>query len=141
MIGPFAGAQRWLSNFWPAAVMFEGMKYYCVETAFVAAKTEDDSLRRQIAGMSAGQAKRFGRTLQLRNGWMEMRESVMLELVRKKFEHEDLRAQLIATGVEEIVELNQWHDNFWGVCICERCNGGGLNKLGHILMQVREEIR
>ena len=37
-----------------------------------------------------------------------------------------------------IVEFNNWHDNFWGECLCESCQnkGKGLNYLGQILERV-----
>lgn len=39
-------------------------------------------------------------------------------------------------GFPDIVEGNQWHDTFWGVC-----NGVGQNNLGQILMNVRGILR
>jgi len=56
--------------------------------------------------------------------------------VRAKFEQNpDLAAKLIATGDEELVEGNTWGDTYWGVC-----RGVGQNKLGKILMNVRQEL-
>ena len=37
--------------------------------------------------------------------------------------------------VDPIVEENVWNDTYWGVC-----RGRGLNKLGEILMVVRNKI-
>ena len=36
----------------------------------------------------------------------------------------------------KLVEGNTWGDRFWGVC-----GGVGLNWLGRLLMQVRDEVR
>lgn len=43
---------------------------------------------------------------------------------------------LLATGAEELIE-NAPTDYFWG---CGR-TGSGKNKLGHILMRVRQELK
>ena len=45
------------------------------------------------------------------------------------------------TGDAELIEGNTWHDNYWGVCSCSKCNGRGKNRLGKLLMKVREELR
>ena len=60
----------------------------------------------------------------------------MLTGLRKKFADPELRNLLLATGDEELIEGNYWGDTYWGVC-----NGVGQNKLGKLLMQVREEIK
>ena len=65
----------------------------------------------------------------------------MLEALRTKFSIKGLKEKLLATGDEELVEGNFWHDNFWGVCSCSKCGNKGQNKLGKLLMQVREEIK
>jgi len=67
----------------------------------------------------------------------------MARLVRLKFEDPGLRKLLLDTMDEEIVEVNHWHDTFWGVCRgCHHgCDGVGRNELGRILMEVREELR
>lgn len=50
-------------------------------------------------------------------------------------------SKLLATGGQELIEGNRWHDTFWGRCVCERCKGTGQNWLGRLIMQVREELR
>ena len=67
----------------------------------------------------------------------EVKDQIMYEIVLNKFsQNEELREKLIATGDEYLAEGNTWHDTYWGVC-----NGKGKNKLGKILMQVREELK
>ena len=51
-------------------------------------------------------------------------------------QNEELKEKLLATENEELVEGNTWHDTYWGVC-----NRRGKNKLGKILMRIREELR
>ena len=60
----------------------------------------------------------------------------MYEIVKAKFEQNPkLRDYIICTRNEELVEGNNWNDRYWGVC-----NGEGYNKLGRILMLVRDEL-
>lgn len=132
-IDSFHGEHRFLSNFWPAEVMLDGVTYPTVEHAYVAAKTLDIETRREIAAVEKpGDVKRFGRKLALRSDWESVKLDVMRDLVRQKFAHSELRAQLLATGDAELIEGNTWNDTFWGVC-----RGKGENHLGKILMSVR----
>lgn len=57
--------------------------------------------------------------------------------------NENLRQILLSTEDEELVEdTTGWHDNIWGDCSCPKCQYiKGRNKLGKILMQVRDEIK
>jgi predicted NAD-dependent protein-ADP-ribosyltransferase YbiA (DUF1768 family) len=66
----------------------------------------------------------------------------MYSLVRGKFQWPDLQKKLLDTGDAYLEEGNTWHDNTWGNCKCDRCaRYQGENRLGQILMQVREEAR
>jgi len=42
MINSFKGEHRWLSNFWPTYVQFDGELYPSVENAYVAAKFDKE---------------------------------------------------------------------------------------------------
>jgi len=91
--------------------------------------------------MTPGEAKRAGRTILLREDWNEVRLIIMLQLLRQKFRQPKLGKMLLDTGSDYIVEGNQWHDSFWGVCSCQKCKDiQGQNNLGRLLMQVRSEI-
>ena len=69
----------------------------------------------------------------------------MEEFVSRKFQIPELRDKLLATGDANLVEGNTWHDNYWGICTCSKCINSpvvdGKNKLGTILMKVRDSIR
>ncbi|CAA2367810.1 Uncharacterized domain COG3236 / GTPcyclohydrolase II [Xylella phage Bacata] len=136
-IGSFTGPHRFLSNFWSVAIAFEGHSYRTVEHAFQAAKTFDEDERRRIRNEpDAGGAKRRGKTVTLREDWEEVKEDVMRNLLRQKFGTEPLKSKLLKTGKSKLVEGNWWGDTYWGVC-----DGKGKNRLGEILMEVREELR
>jgi len=136
-IDKFAGRYRWLSNFWPAEVEYDGVRYPTTEHAFQAAKTENLGQRRHVRkARGPGEAKRLGRQVSLRPGWEAMKDGVMLDINRQKFRDPDLREKLLATGDAQLVEGNHWGDMYWGVV-----DGRGANRLGKILMQIRDEIR
>ena len=83
----------------------------------------------------------MGRHATLRPDWEEVKVDVMREGLRKKFAIPELRAMLLATGDEELIAGNTWHDRTWGRCVCDKCGGQGQNLLGQLLMELRTEIR
>lgn len=140
VINRFDGDFEFLSNFFPSPIRFEGMVYPTVEHAFQAAKTMDMAKRRMIAGLpTPGQAKREGRKVTLRPDWEEVKVDIMETLLRAKFSNQHLNFCLRITDGHFLEEGNTWHDNFWGVCHCERCGGNGRNQLGKLLMKIRAE--
>jgi len=165
IIDKFDGRYRFLSNFHPAEITHQGIKYPSVEHFYVAMKinksqfiqvkvTTREGTSKQLKQMdvaeareyiskikTAGDVKRLGRELSIRADWNSVKYDVMLYGVRKKFyEHEDLKQLLLETGDSELIEGNTWHDIYWGVCECPKCCGTGENNLGKVLMQVRKEL-
>ncbi len=73
----------------------------------------------------------------LRSDWERVKDEIMQQAVLQKFKtHADIREILLATGDELIVE-NAPSDYYWG---CGK-DGSGKNRLGEILMAVREILR
>lgn len=142
MIDFFDGEYAFLSNFYNASCIFEEKLYPTVEHAFQAAKSLDHAERDWIAAAgSPGLAKRLGRRINLRPDWEKVKFDVMEECLRSKFADPVLKQKLLATGDEELVEGNYWHDNTWGNCSCEKCKDiVGRNMLGNILMKLRTEF-
>jgi N-glycosidase YbiA len=136
IIDHFDGNYRFLSNFHPVKVVFEGDEYPSVENAYQAAKTLIPSERYAIRLATPGAAKRLGKRVRLRSQWNELKLSIMLNLLDQKFKNPELRHLLLETKDVELIEGNEWGDTFWGVC-----KGLGQNHLGRLLMQIREEIR
>lgn len=135
-IDSFRGTHRFLSNFFPAEMAYEGAIYPSVENAFQAAKCVNASERQVFAVCSPAEAKRFGRRVRLRLDWEQVKLDIMRQLVTDKFARSDeLRRRLLATEDAELVEGNAWNDTFWGVC-----HGRGQNHLGRILMEVRDSL-
>ena len=137
LINKFSGDFAFLSNIFDSPFEYEGIVYPTNEHFFQAMKTLDRDQRVQIAAaLTPGLAKRMGRTLHLRPDWENIKEDVMLQGLRLKFSKRRLKEMLLDTGDEELIEGNNWGDRFWG-----QCDGEGLNKLGQLLMKVREELR
>ncbi len=137
-VNRFLGIYWFLSNFYPAAITFEGDIYPTVEHAYQAAKTLDEGERRFIRSAGPpGKAKRAGRKLALRPDWLDLRYQIMYGLVRQKFNwHPDLMDRLRQTEDATLIEGNSWGDTYWGIS-----NGVGENNLGKILMAIRSEIK
>lgn len=143
MINCFDGKWAFLSNFYWNEIEHEGIVYPTNEHFFQAMKTLDNDERRQIANcLTPGQAKRMGRRVALRSDWESVKEDVMLLGLCLKFADEQLADWLLETGDEELVEGTTWHDNEWGNCSCPECtNIEGKNKLGKLLMRVRDMVK
>ncbi|MFH8589304.1 GTP cyclohydrolase II [Streptomyces celluloflavus] len=137
VIDRFAGRWEFLSNYSPAEVHLDQRRYPTVEHAYQAAKTLDTAIRERIAGtVDPDEAKLLGRRYADRADWEESKVAVVRALVEEKFRDPHLRALLLGTGGAELVEGNEWGDEFWGVCA-----GHGQNTMGLILMAVREQAR
>ena len=136
-ITEFQGEHRWLSNFWPTIVIYEGGFYPSAEHAYQAAKTLIPAARELIKSCSTpGRAKRVGKQILTRPNWERIKLSIMEEIVRAKFSKTELREKLKATHPAALIEGNLWNDTFWGVY-----RGHGYNHLGKILMKIRDEIK
>jgi len=133
----FRGEHKFLSNFAASVIDFDGAFYPTVEHAYQAAKTVDAHMREWVrTASSPAEAKRRGQGLTFREGWNDLRLSVMEDFLRQKFtRHPDLRRKLIQTHPRDLREENTWGDTFWGIT-----NGNGENYLGKLLMAVRTEI-
>lgn len=136
VIDKFEGKYRWLSNFYHCDVTYDGQTYKSSEAAYQASKTLDKKERDKFENVASGQAKKMGKTLELRPDWEEVKDDIMRDIVTIKFScNSYLMQKLINTGDAELVEGNWWGDTYWGVCC-----GEGQNKLGKILMELRSGI-
>ncbi len=73
----------------------------------------------------------------------ELVESMYKVLVAKFTQHPELLKKLKALPKKELVETNNWCDQFWGNCICNRrpsCMPKGKNHLGKLLQRIQEEL-
>ena len=126
-----------LSNFYNCDIVYEGISYKSTEVAFQAQKCTDKKKKLEFSTMSPGQAKKLGKEVKLREDWEDVKVDIMRRVVKAKFDqHIELQEQLVATGNRCLIEVNVWHDKFWGVS-----GGKGKNMLGRILMDLRKEYK
>ena len=128
------------SNFWAAPIRLRGKTWPTSEHYFQAQKFAGTPREEEIhAAASAMLAARMGRSRRhpLRRDWERVKDGVMREAVLAKFtQHVDLRAVLLGTGDAVLVEHTE-NDAYWG----DVGDGSGRNRLGQILMSVRDELR
>ena len=136
-INEFKDNYFFLSNFFMAPVEYDGLHYSSSEAAYQAQKCKFPSERKQFQNLNPSKSKALGRAVAIREDWEDVKDSVMLDIVRCKFEqNQNLKRMLIETGDAHLEEGNYWGDRYWGTV-----NGEGKNKLGEILMTVRNECK
>lgn len=143
-IKAFRGRWTKLGNYSSCVVFYKGHAYQSVEHAYQAQKSTDPAVQKQIRDCATpAVAKKLARSVDLRPDWEQVKDEIMMDLLREKFAQEPERSILVSTGNTELIEGNWWHDNYWGDCNCGRpaCAEVGKNKLGGMLMRVRMEIR
>jgi len=135
----FTKNEAWfeLSNFYPQGFEEDGKYWPSVEHYFQAMKFEDMEYREKIRkAHSPHKAKQLGwtRKVRIRKNWDSIRDEVMLHALREKFANPQMREVLLRTGKRELIE-NSPYDAYWGI----GRNRDGKNRLGKLLMRVREE--
>ncbi|HKT26803.1 NADAR family protein [Dyella sp.] len=132
------------SNLFRRAMVFEGREYPTAEHAYQAGKARKESVREWILSAPTpslvAMAAHGLYTWDITPDWSRTKFDRMRNVLRAKFtQHEDLKELLLSTGSSRLVEVGRT-DNLvnrtWG-----EVNGKGLNMLGVLLMEVREEIR
>lgn len=142
---------NWFSNFlvFDYPLFYQGIQFLTNENFYQAMKMPKDrvDLRKQIACMHPAQAKKAIRDKEKflwRKDWNDKLKLEVMEYgLRWKFAPDThWYLLLMATDGDDIVEWNNWHDNFWGDCKCKKCEKiEGKNHLGKILMRIREEYK
>jgi ribA/ribD-fused uncharacterized protein len=128
------------SNFAPFGIDLESAWWPTVENYYQAQKFIDAALRKMIRKAEKPPiAKSIADKHKdaIRADWDQIKDEVMYRAVRRKFElHPELKALLLATGDEELIEAAPT-DTYWGV----GRDGTGQNKLGRIIERIRDELR
>lgn len=135
----FREEYEFLSNFYPAKLVFDGITYFNSESAYQAQKCLHPEERMRFAHLSSDEAKRLGQSVERRPDWNQVKCRIMEEIVFEKFAQNPVLAQaLLDTGSKPLKEGNYWGDLYWGV---DLKTGEGENHLGKILMRLREHFR
>jgi ribA/ribD-fused uncharacterized protein len=132
----FVGDYRWLSNFYPCRVEYEGLVYRSAEGAYQSAKFPPAE-RAVYTQLDPDSAKKLAHSKPFdAAAWDARKDRVMREVAWAKFsQNPELARQLIATGEKYLEETNWWNDPYWGVY-----QGQGKNMLGVVLMEVRARL-
>lgn len=155
-ITSFEGEFEFLSSFakLQVPIIWGDISFSALENAYQSGKSSHVLVRRAISRMTPGKAKREGEKILKKgisvNRWWndDFRLRLMERLDFEKFSKDpELKAKLLATGDREIIEGNNWHDNFFGKCSCDNCPvekqrpEAEQNNKGKILMRVRARLR
>jgi len=137
---PPTGEYGCFSNFSRHPITLKGKRWATTEHYFQAQKfagePDEEEVRQAAKPMQAALMGR-DRKRPLRRDWESVKEKVMLEALRAKFtQHEEARAVLLGTGDAKLVEHTA-KDAYWG----DGGDGSGKNRLGYLLMELREELR
>lgn len=115
----------WSERVWPAS-----------ENAYQAAKRTNREEWGMFLTATPAKSKALGKTGTLRPDWEQVKENIMLSILWAKFTGCPIaRGVLKDTGSAYLEETNWWNDRVWGVC-----RGEGQNRLGLLLMQVRDVL-
>ena len=132
------------SNLFRRAMVFEGREHATAEHAYQAGKARKEAVREWILSAPTpslvAMAAHGLYTWDIVPDWSRTKFDRMRDVLKAKFtQHEDLRDLLLSTGDARLVEAGRT-DNLvnrtWG-----EVNGRGLNMLGVLLMEVRDELR
>jgi ribA/ribD-fused uncharacterized protein len=128
---------RWLSNFHPCEIEFEGLIYPSTENAYQAAKTYDQNVRIALTKCTPYQSKKISHSYPIeRDNWDYVRVGIMAILQMKKYAIPELQRKLLMTDGYYLEETNNWGDKFWGVV-----DHDGKNMLGHTIMITRSHYK
>ena len=127
------------SNFARFPIKLKGKRWATSEHYFQAMKFEaakdKEQIRKSKTPMEAARKGR-DRKRKLRRNWESIKDQVMFEAVFAKFsQHDDLKQLLLSTKDAKLIEHTA-NDSYWG----DGGDGKGKNRLGQILMKVRDNL-
>lgn len=128
------------SNFSKHGFTKDNTFYETVEHYFQSKKFEGTEYEQMVIdSLTPMHAAKIGRnkSFPLRKDWEEVKEKVMFDALLAKFkEHKDLQKLLQETEDATLIEDSE-KDYYWGI----GKDGTGKNRLGHLLMEVREYLK
>ena len=134
MINGFTKEYAFLSMFFDKQIVFNDLTYKNAEAAYQAQKTDNEAMRKKFTRLLPTEAIRRAEKLPLRDDWDSIKDEVLYQINKTKFSDAALRQKLIETRQEELINAINYTDER-GVF-----NGKGENKLGKVLMKIREEL-
>lgn len=130
-----------LSNMYPASMMFDGILWLSAEHCYQAQKFKHNrEIFQEIKEASSGdEARRLAKKYKdERNpNWNGIKEELLFIIMKEKFTNSpDMREKLRQTG-SVYLEKSVPDDPFWGVLP----DGTGQNMMGKMLMDIRQELQ
>lgn len=146
----FHSNHAWPSNFYPAPIEVEGMKFLTVEHAYQYAKAtrNNDTIAASliVRAKKPQEAKKLGAGVELSTAWDRDKIDIMRHLTSEKYhQHPVLLEKLVGSGQLNLIEATL--DGFWGakaVLSSKSIKNGtwtGANMFGKILIETRDELR
>ena len=143
-----------LSNHYISKFKIDGKVFNSSEQFFMHKKAlffkDNETAARILAAKDASQAKFLGRSVKgyHKEKWLKVAPELMFEAMFAKFsQNEDLKAFLLSTGKNTLVEANP-HDKFWGCGkglgnndIFDLSSWNGKNIAGKTLEKVRQTLQ
>ena len=111
---------------------FGSCDHYLLFREYAGTPIEKDIQRCQ----NAESARILCRGVQPKYNWEENRDTSMKTALNAKFKQREYRELLLSTETKELVFHNK--DKYWGD---GGLDGGGQNRLGKLLMQLRNELK
>jgi ribA/ribD-fused uncharacterized protein len=126
------------TNFAPIPITIDGKVWPTSEHYFQACKSLDANEREMVRrAKSPRDALDMGRNVKLRADWENKKDKVMMSILMAKFtQNMDARNELLSTYPHPLIEDSPV-DSYWGC----GSDGKGKNKLGKMLVIVRDHIR
>lgn len=140
----------WFSNMSPHPIVYEGVTYHTAEHLFQCMRHTDPKIRAAIAAPKSPMSSKMTAKTYLDKAVVVPRSQQdlmnMMGVLRLKIDqYPELRAELLSTGDEEIVEDVTARPNesglFWGKALNGYGYWTGQNHLGLLWMLVRLSIR
>ncbi len=130
------------SNFSYHNIELDGLLWPTNEHYFQAQKfvsTDPDWFEQIRLAKTPAKSARMGRSREhpLRSDWEQVKDDIMQKVVLCKFKTYDYIGKILLSTGDELIIENSPIDYYWG---CGE-DGSGKNKLGEILMAVREILR
>lgn len=133
---------NWFSNMQPFDKPFEykGIEFRTPEHLYQSMKFENKLDKVKIASLNpyAGKKEAHKMKSKQRGNWEDIKIEVMERALRYKFNKDSSWGTKLRSTTEDIVELNNWGDVFWGEDIF---TNKGKNILGILLMDIRNDIQ
>ena len=126
-----------LNNCYTSTIVYKNLIYSNLQSAYEAQKEPNSMYRLKYTAIDGYAAIKLSKTI---TNVKQVSIKTFYDLLKIKFSSLDMKQKLLLTDDKDILYLNQYHDNYFGSCTCEKCNNKGKNLLGKLLVKLRTEL-